>query len=99
MSAMLCSPFSFFGWPMSGPVSGVAGSGWRGSAVHAQEQGFALAAAAAQAGGAEPATAAAQFQGQVQRDPGTRRADRMPHRDRATVDVHVLIGDVEITHR
>src|SRR3954464_8459394 len=69
------------------------------SAGYVEQQGFALAAAAAQAGRAEPAPAAGEFEGQVQRDPGTRRTDRMPHRDRATVDVHVLIGDVQITHR
>jgi hypothetical protein len=37
--------------------------------------------------------------GQVQRDPGTRGVDRVAHGDRATVDVDVLVGDVQITHR
>src|SRR4051812_30581190 len=96
------------------------------SAGDVEQQGFALAAAAPQAGRAAPpiapagagaspaspsppappragraapATAAAQLQGQVQRAPGPRGADRVPHRDRAAVDVHVLIGDVQITHR
>jgi len=40
-----------------------------------------------------------ELEGQVQRDPGTRGVDRVAHGDRATVDVDVVIGDVEITHR
>src|SRR5262245_9325952 len=48
----------------------------RAGGWHAEQQRVALATAAAQRRGAEPAAAAAQLTDQVQRDPGAGRAER-----------------------
>src|SRR5690242_10170768 len=68
----------------------------RVSGGNVQEQGLALAAAAAQAGGAQPAAAAGQFQREVQGDPGAGRADRVAHGDGPAVDVHGAVVDAQI---
>src|SRR6516165_11714215 len=52
-----------------------------------QNQRIALAAGPAQGRDAITGAAAGQFQGYMQRDPGSRHADGMPHGDCAAVDV------------
>ena len=66
---------------------------------HAQDQRVALAAAAAQPGGADAAAAPLQLEREVQHDPGTRHADRVTERDRAAVDVDLVLADAELAHR
>ena len=54
---------------------------------HADDQRVALAAAAAQRGGTDAATAALELEGEVQHDPGARHADGVAEGDGAAVDV------------
>src|SRR3546814_17578074 len=63
------------------------------------EDGVALATAAAEGSGAENATAALQLVEQRQRDAGARHADGVAQRDGATVDVGDPVGDAEVRHR
>src|SRR5438309_10062482 len=58
--------------------------------------GVALAATAAEGGGAEPAAAAAQRVDQRHDDPGAGHADRVAKGDGAAVDVDDLVGDAEV---
>src|ERR1700758_2750130 len=64
-----------------------------------QNQGVALAAGPAQGRNTVTGTAAGQFQGRMQRDPGSRHADWMPDSNRATVDVHDLGIHAELACR
>ena len=61
-----------------------------------EQQRFALAAAA-HSGSAEPA-ASAKLVAQVQRDPGAAGSERVAEGDRAAVDVHLVMPDVQVTH-
>src|SRR5581483_11887191 len=63
-----------------------------------EDEGFALAAAAAQARRAEAAAAPGQLVAQVHGQPGAGGADRMPQRDRAAVHVDLLRVDREVAH-
>src|SRR5438067_10447493 len=64
----------------------------------AQDEGLALAAAAAQAGRADPAAPTAELERQVQGEAGAGGPDRVAHRDRAAVDVDDVGADVEVAH-
>ena len=59
---------------------------------HAHDQRVALAAAAAQRGRTDAATAALQLEREVQHEPGAGHADRVAERDRAAVDVDLVVG-------
>src|SRR5207344_3039820 len=76
-------------WPVMSPMlrSPLFKPSCGGSAVDVQEQGLALAAAAAE------------LEGQVQRDPGAGGSDRVAHGDRAAVDVDVARVDPQVLHR
>src|SRR5580704_7968236 len=65
-------------------------------AADPEQQGLALAAAAAQPGGAEPSAAAAELVAQVHREPGAGGADRVADGDRAAVDVHYVGADAQV---
>src|SRR3954452_12670403 len=59
------------------------------------DQGVALAPAAAEGGDAGQAAASAELEGEVQHDTGAEHADRVTERDRAAIDVDLLVGDAE----
>src|SRR5690606_31943459 len=61
------------------------------------DQRIALSAATAQGRGADSAPATAEFQREVQGDPGAAHADRVSESDRAPVDVDVGLVDAELT--
>src|SRR6476659_1678947 len=88
-------------WPVMSPMlrSPLFKPSCGGSGVDVQEKGLALAAAAAERGGAETTAAPAELEGQVQRDPGAGGADRVAHGDRAAVDVDVARVDPQVLHR
>ena len=64
-----------------------------------EQDGVALAAAAAQRGGAEAAAAALELVQQGEGDPGAGHADRVAEGDGAAVDVDDVVGDAEVLHR
>src|SRR5690606_24152840 len=65
----------------------------------AHDQGVALAATAAECGCADPAAAALDLHRQGENDPRARHSQRVSERDRATVDVHDVLGDSEFVRR
>src|SRR5208282_6698989 len=65
---------------------------------HSEQQGRALAAAAAERRRAEPAAPAAELEDERERDPGAGRAERVAERDRAAVHVHDVGRDPERVH-
>ena len=84
-----------------GDRPGLAGPGARSTQVvrpvrsalrDTHDQGVALAAAAAQRGRADAAAAALQLEREVQHDAGAGHADRVAERDRAAVDVDLVVG-------
>ena len=62
----------------------------------ADDRGVALAAAAAERGRTDAATAAAQLVDQREHDARARHADRVAEGDRAAVDVDDVVGDAEV---
>src|SRR2546421_3482819 len=64
----------------------------------AHERGVALAAAATQGSGAEPAAPAAQLVDQRGDEARPRHADRVTERDRAAVDVDDVVVDAQVAH-
>src|SRR5580700_7696947 len=82
------------GTVLSGPVVSATGR----LAADPEQQGLALAAAAAQPGGAEPSAAPAELVAQVHREPGAGGADRVADGDRAAVDVHDVGADAQVAH-
>ena len=66
---------------------------------HLDDQGVALATAAAQGGDAGAATAALELEGEVEHDPGAGHADRVAQGDRAAVDVDLVLGEAELAGR
>ena len=67
--------------------------------VAVEQQGFALAAAAAQRDGGLAGAPALEFVGRVQGQPGTGGADRVAQGDGAAVDVALLQRVVEVLQR
>ena len=65
----------------------------------ADDQGVALAAATAERGRTGAAAAALELEREVQHDPGAGHADRVAQRDRAAVDVDLVVGDAELAGR
>src|SRR3954454_24860886 len=65
----------------------------------ADDRGVALAATAAERGGADPTAAATELVDERQNDARARHADGVTECDRATVDVHDVVGDAEVLHR
>src|SRR5215210_15731 len=74
-------------------------SGSRLGAVDLDDDGIALAAAAADRRAAEAAAPALELVDEGADDAGSRGADRMPERDRAAVHVHLLLVDLQHAHR
>src|SRR4051812_1932334 len=68
-------------------------------AIDAENDRVALPAAGADRRAAEAAAATAQLVDQRAEDPGAGRADRMPERDGAAVDVDLLLVDAEQADR
>src|SRR3954452_21784463 len=66
---------------------------------HPHDQGVTLPTSAAERGSTDAATTALELEGEVQRDPRTRHADRVTEGDRATVDVDLRVLDPELTRR
>ena len=66
---------------------------------HAEDEGVALAAAAAERGGASPPAAAPQLQGKTEDKAGAAHADRMTESDGTAVDVNPAWGHAEVPRR
>jgi hypothetical protein len=75
----------------------VGGASHDVSPADPERQRFALAAAA-HSGSAEPAAGSAKLVAQVQRDPGAGGSEWMAEGDRAAVDVHLDMPDVQVSH-